>query len=292
MPYETPAALRAALEARLLNESRENLVDLQRLRRRAVFERVLVRLVAEHPGMWIVKGGIALEVRMQERARATKDLDLAIRQEEIDGEKLRELVIAALNSDEEGDGFTFVVGQARAISAEMGGHSGWRFAIICSLAGREFATVRIDIVPRTAEFVDTYKTRLPGALAFAGYPVGEIEVIGIEQHFAEKLHALTKTYGDRPNSRVRDLADLVLLMEEGFGDLPSLRHVVEVVFEDRSTHPVPIELPDPQKRGAKRTRTSRRCSRSSQRHWMMQWAPCGTSGGRSLPASDQVYGQR
>jgi type I restriction enzyme S subunit len=32
------------------------------------------------PGIWVLKGGTALEVRWRERARTTKDLDLALRQ--------------------------------------------------------------------------------------------------------------------------------------------------------------------------------------------------------------------
>lgn len=245
MAYETPAALRAALEARLLNESREKDVDLQRLRRRTVFERLLVRLVVAQPGLWVVKGGIALEVRMQERARATKDLDLAVREEDIGAESLREMLIEALGSDEEGDGFIFAVGEPRSITADMGGRPGWRFSIRCSLAGREFGNVRLDVVARSAEVGDTRRVSLPGTLAFAGFPAHDIEVLAPEQHFAEKLHALTRTYGDRPSSRVRDLADLILLMEEGLEDLQALRQAVESVFAARATHPVPIEIPDP-----------------------------------------------
>ena len=47
MAYESPAALRQALETRLGNRSRETGVDLERLRRRAAFERLLVRLELE-----------------------------------------------------------------------------------------------------------------------------------------------------------------------------------------------------------------------------------------------------
>ena len=243
--YATPAALRAALEARLLRESREKGVDLQRLRRRAVFERLLVRLDLTHPGVWVVKGGFALEVRMQERARSTRDLDLGIRQEETDGETLRVKLIEALGDDPEGDGFTFAVGNPRTITADMGGRPGWRFRIRCSLAGREFANVRLDIVTRAGEISDTEMLPLPGVLSFAGFPTHEIEIIARERHFAEKLHAMTRIYGDRPSSRVRDLADLILMIEGGFDDLLELWGAVDTVFEARATHPVPVEIPDP-----------------------------------------------
>ncbi|HYN36613.1 MAG TPA: nucleotidyl transferase AbiEii/AbiGii toxin family protein [Actinomycetota bacterium] len=243
--YATPTALRTALEARLLRESGEKGVDLQRLRRRAVFERLLVRLDLVHPGEWMVKGGIALEVRMQERARSTRDLDLGIRQEETDGESLREKLIEALGVDPEGDNFTFAVGNPKAITADMGGRPGWRVPIRCSLAGREFANVRLDIVSRVGEISDTEKLPLPGVLSFAGFPTHEVEVVAREQHFAEKLHAMTRIYGDRPSSRVRDLADLILMIEEGFDDSLELRRTIDGVFGARATHPVPAEIPDP-----------------------------------------------
>jgi hypothetical protein len=85
MSYETPQALRAALEARLKNQSRERAVDLERLRRGVLFERMLARMETAHPGRWILKGGMALEFRLGDRARATRDLDLAIRDDVEEG---------------------------------------------------------------------------------------------------------------------------------------------------------------------------------------------------------------
>lgn len=79
MPYDTPAALRQALEARLGQEARDRGVDLARLRRRVLFERILIRLDAADPGRWVLKGGMALEVRLGNRARSTRDLDLVLR---------------------------------------------------------------------------------------------------------------------------------------------------------------------------------------------------------------------
>jgi predicted nucleotidyltransferase component of viral defense system len=245
MAYETPAALRAALETRLQNESWERGMDLQRLRRRAVFERVLVRLESVEPGRWVVKGGVALEVRLRDRARMTRDLDLAIREEEVEGEELRDHLIEILSQDPEGDDFRFAVGPVSVLSADVAGRPGWRFSIGASLAGREFATVRIDVVARSTEVNRTDRLPLPGALAFAGFPVREVEVVARPQHFAEKLHALTRTYEDRQNTRVRDLLDLVLLIEEGFDELHELLSVTEEVFAARATHPLPHPIPDP-----------------------------------------------
>ena len=80
MRYETLAAFRQALDRRLADEGRRLGVDPQRLRRRVVFERFLVRLEQADPGRWVLKDGTLLEVRLGNRARATKDLDLVAKE--------------------------------------------------------------------------------------------------------------------------------------------------------------------------------------------------------------------
>ena len=62
MTYETPKALRTALEQRLLTRSQATGISLDRLRRRVLFERIVARLQAAEPGLWVIKGGMALEV--------------------------------------------------------------------------------------------------------------------------------------------------------------------------------------------------------------------------------------
>ncbi len=65
------------------------------------------------------------------------------------------------------------------------------------------------------------------------------------QQFAEKLHAFTRDYGTRPNTRVKDVVDTILLIEDGLPSDGSLLEVVHRVFAVRATHPVPKILPDP-----------------------------------------------
>jgi len=75
--YQTPAAFRRALEDRLKEGSREIKMDLQRMRRSVAFERLLCRLFASGNEKWILKGGYAMELRIQS-ARMTKDIDLSL----------------------------------------------------------------------------------------------------------------------------------------------------------------------------------------------------------------------
>lgn len=81
MTYETPQALRTALEHRLRTQSQETGIAVARLRRRVVFQRIVMRLQRAEPGRWVLKGGMALEVRLGDAARLTKDIDLGLRDE-------------------------------------------------------------------------------------------------------------------------------------------------------------------------------------------------------------------
>jgi hypothetical protein len=137
--YATPAALRAALEHRLSVEASARGVDVGRLRRQVAFERLLVRLAADRPDssqVWVLKGGLALELRLDGQCRATRDLDLATIDGAPDGIEVRHRLLDALASDEHGDGFVFTIDAPRSLTADRGGRPGWRFPIDARLAGR------------------------------------------------------------------------------------------------------------------------------------------------------------
>src|SRR5437899_3205312 len=82
---------------------------------RAAFERLLVRLELGMPHRWVVKGGMALEIRLGDRARSTRDLDLALRDAQGDGSAVREVLIDCLSVAREEDGFEFLVGEPTTI---------------------------------------------------------------------------------------------------------------------------------------------------------------------------------
>lgn len=245
--YRDATALRRALEARLLQEATNTGTDLARRRRLVVFDRIGARLAADPAIGWILKGGAVLEFRLRSKARITKDLDLAARYDgetALDGPAAREFLIEALSADEDGDGFRFRVSSPVDLKADTAGRGGWRFSVDSQLAGKTFATVRIDVVTRGEEIALTEWLALPNLLEFAGTPRRTIEAVDRRQHFAEKLHALTRDYGNRPNTRVKDLVDLVLLIESGLAADTTLVGAVRHVFSIRATHPMPDVLPD------------------------------------------------
>ena len=82
MKYQTAAGFRTALERRLLEPSRDSGTSLVRLRKAVVFDRLLARLLRVAPGRWVLKGALALDFRMGERTRTTKDMDLVRKDDE------------------------------------------------------------------------------------------------------------------------------------------------------------------------------------------------------------------
>jgi hypothetical protein len=66
--YATPAAFRAAVEARLRERAQRLSAPVYIVRRQAALERLLVRLTTVARDRWALKGGLALETRLGERA--------------------------------------------------------------------------------------------------------------------------------------------------------------------------------------------------------------------------------
>lgn len=89
------------------------------------------------------------------------------------------------------------------------------------------------------------RRQVPDLLAFAGIPTRMILVTDLCQQYAEKLHALTRTYLAGESTRVKDLVDLVLLVEDGVPADRRLVDSVKHVFAVRRTHPMPTALGPP-----------------------------------------------
>ena len=105
MRYRDAAAFRQALEQRLLARAAGDVARLSRDRKRVAFDRLLARLNETATGHWLLKGGFALDLRLSERARFTRDVDIdwQVAEEEL----LDSLIEAAALATE--DYFTFQV---------------------------------------------------------------------------------------------------------------------------------------------------------------------------------------
>jgi len=63
--YPTPDRFRTALEDRLRARARGRQLPVARLRKEVVFDRLLARLLVVAPDRWILKGGLALDYRLE-----------------------------------------------------------------------------------------------------------------------------------------------------------------------------------------------------------------------------------
>jgi hypothetical protein len=236
MRYATGAAFRMALEDRLRDESLSTGLPLSRLRKTIAFDRLLARMVTSSPDAWLLKGGFALQVRLEDRARATKDIDLLLLETTESG---RAVLTAAAHIDL-GDWFEFEVADPSRVPM----HGGVRMSVRTLLDGRSFETFHVDVGigdPVTAAPDQLTVTPL---LAFAGIEPTVVPCYPLVQHVAEKVHALTRSRGNRDNTRVKDLVDLVVMAEQYSFEAAALEAAIRATFEAQS-HAVPQKLPEP-----------------------------------------------
>jgi Nucleotidyl transferase AbiEii toxin, Type IV TA system len=254
--YQTAKAFRAALEERLKQTARAQRLDLMRLRRQVAFDRLLARLFAapDAPSVpWLLKGGYAFELRLGGKARATKDLDLSVpnpRRLTAGSEEslattsvvldcLREAVEVNLE-----DGFEFRIGSPMT-DLDTAPYGGARYPIEARLDNRTFATFNLDVGIGDAVIASAEWLTGPDTLGFAGIPPARVAALSREQQFAEKVHAFTLPRGDRTNTRVKDLIDLVLLIEMGLPATETVKQALQVTFARRGTHKLPPALDAP-----------------------------------------------
>jgi Nucleotidyl transferase AbiEii toxin, Type IV TA system len=241
MKYATPGAFRTALERRLLDAARHTGLPVVRLRKLVVFDRLLARLLAVAPDRWLLKGALALDLRLGARSRTTRDMDLA-RQDDDAAATADLLAAQALDL---GDYFTFAIERTGRLDAAFEG-AAVRYHVAAALDGRPFEDVIVDI-----GFADALPTapetlRGPDLLTFAAIEPVTVPAVPIAQHVAEKVHAYTRTYtGERRSTRVKDLVDLVLIRSALTFEAGGLREALRATFTQRGTHLLPAALPAP-----------------------------------------------
>ena len=247
--YTTATAFRKALEDRLKSIAEKEDVDIQRLRREVAFDRLLARLFHAKRPPWILKGGYAMELRIKE-SRATKDIDLALREALKDDRNLP-VNLGILEALQEmartdlGDFFTFLIGESMQ-DLDAAPYGGARYPVDARMDGRNFVKFHIDVGVGDVVLEPLDLTEGRDWLSFAGIPSRQFPTISKEQQFAEKIHAYTLPRA-KPNSRVRDLVDIVPLIKSGRLDANRVREAIRATFDRRRTHVVPAKLSAPPK---------------------------------------------
>jgi hypothetical protein len=267
--YSSANAFRTALESRLNGLAKEQGIDVQRLRRQVSFDRLLARIFASKRPGWYLKGGYALELRLP-FPRSTKDVDLSVTSYELITLPSKEQSSALLENLREAaaiqlsDYFYFDVGNA--VMDLDAAYGGCRYPVIANLAGRRFVQFHLDIGLGDA-FIEPIDELLgQDFLSFAGLRPLTVPAISKEQHFAEKLHAYTMPR-ETPNSRVKDLVDMVVLLDTGLNK-ELVQKALALTFDRRKTHKLPINIDLPPA------------------NWQMQFTALATECGLSVTADE------
>lgn len=213
--FKTATDFRKSLEARLQAFALRTGMDLQRIRRKVAFDRLLARIYSKPSPQFFLKGEYAMELRIA-RARATKDIDLTCTLRVQKNEKvlitdlileeLQELARINLN-----DHFVYQIGEALTDLKNVP-YGGSRFPVTGIVDGKLFVQFQLDV---GADHLVDNINHIQGLdwLNFCGIPPPIIPMISIPQQFAEKIHIYTFAREDRVNTRVKDLIDMMLLLK-------------------------------------------------------------------------------
>lgn len=215
------------LERVVQQYARANSTTVDRVRLRIAALAICGALsTAAHAGiipLYLIKGGLALELRFGYKARASKDLDVGI-QAEVD--LLPEILERALRTDF--DAFSF-----RIKSPPTRTRSGaFRIEVQVLYKERSWSTVQLDLSEATYESGVETLTHL--SLDDFGLHAPLVNVLSINDQIAEKIHALTAPMEDgRRGDRARDLIDILLCVDLLEINYTAMARACERVFADR-----------------------------------------------------------
>lgn len=221
------------------NVAREAGVVPRRIHLVVALDRLLIRLLQAAPGRWVVKGGYANHLRRPDDARFTEDLDLKIGAAI---ETAPEFLASGFAVDL-GDDFSYEVAMSPApLESPPGG--GLRFVVVARLAGIELVRFKVDVSSADVVVGELESYLSAPVVERLGFRRSRFPVYPVNQHFAEKLHALTLPR-DVENTRARDLVDLVWFVRHFTFRSEALAIACSATFERRATHAWPpvIDVP-------------------------------------------------
>jgi hypothetical protein len=197
---------------------------------------VLERAESVGSPRFFVKGGVALELRLRDRARATKDIDIVLRDPRAD---LADSLELALTGDPY-QGFSFRrKGQPLLLD---NGAVNMEFAV--TYRGQPWTSISVDIARAEASEADVeWVDAIVLTDVFGVTGPAQLPCLPLRFHVAQKLHGMTlPPRPGKQNERFRDLVDLLLMDAMITQDDNALREACELVFSTRHTHPWPPDL--------------------------------------------------
>jgi hypothetical protein len=234
----SPRGVQERLEKTLARVAREQGIDQERLRRWVSFLAicgVLERALADGLfGAYYIKGGVAMELRFAQRARATKDLDIGI-------EGTRASRFKTL-SEALKIGFDLFTFRIKSQTRDMEQADTIRIQVAVQYKTRSWQTIEVDLGPGNFGHTDLIEPKVHG-LAELGVPVtSPVRCLKLADQVAQKLHACT---GPFSSGRARDVLDIILIDALGELNYAETAEAARNVFSERATHHFPPEAKFP-----------------------------------------------
>ena len=223
---------RERLERTLARVAREQGLDQERLRRWVSFLGLCGALDrAIQTGVlagYYLKGGVAMELRFADNARATKDLDVGM--EGARADRLRSLTEAL------GAGFDDFTFRTKTQTRDMVQADTIRVQVAIQYRTRAWQTIEVDLGPANADKVDLIEPRVRGLVELGIPVVSPVRCLNLAEQVAQKLHACT---GPAAVGRARDVLDILLIDALGQLNYGATADAAHRVFANRATHPFP-----------------------------------------------------
>jgi len=183
--------------------------------------------------IFLLKGGLAMELRMQLRARATGDYDAAFRART---EEIIDRLDEALSQSWNGFNLTRdapeIIPNTKAV----------RVRLRLSYKGRSWGSVQLEMAPVEGEMGRELDRVKAMSLAPLQVPLPEeANCVSLRYQVAQKLHACTEVFDHaRENDRFRDVMDILLVKDLLCDvDLAHVREACVDIFTVREKHTWP-----------------------------------------------------
>lgn len=141
-----------------------------------------------------------------------------------------------------GDYFVVYIGAPRQ-EFDAPPDGGARFPVEVLLDQRTFAKFHLDVGVGDIVLDEAEWSSGEDFLSFAGISRARFRIIPIAQQLAEKVHSYTLPRATGINSRVKDLIDLILILDHEAPAPAAVKLAVEATFTHRKTHAVPLTIP-------------------------------------------------
>jgi len=183
--------------------------------------------------IFLLKGGVAMELRLQLRARTTSDYDAAFRAR---AEEMLDRLDEALTQS--WSGFTITRDAPERITTTQA----VRVRLRLSYRGRSWGSVNLELAPVEGGMGDELDRVTADPLRALQVPLPDVaSCVSLRYQVAQKLHACTEVFDEgRENDRFRDVMD-VLLVEDLLRQvgLARVRDACIDIFSVRAKHAWP-----------------------------------------------------